>query len=319
MKEGFPMYRIGLDIGGTGIQVGLVDEKGHILERSEIVTNTSVPFSEQVSHMAECVRRMLSESGHSLLDIASIGAGVPGVADGKTGEVIYCTNLGWKHVPFREEFRKHFDKPIFVDNDATVAGLAESVAGVSAGSSSSVFITIGTGIGSGIILNGRIWSGAHGVGSELGHSILEMDGEPCTCGNHGCVERYCSATAIIRMAREQLARHPESAMMDACEGDLKKINARIVIDCAREGDPTAFKVFRRFVRALSQTVANMVNILDPEIIVLGGGVAKAGSFLLDAVRADVPNYVLYKDLPFARIELARLGPDAGIIGAAMLS
>ncbi|MBQ9306939.1 MAG: ROK family protein [Clostridia bacterium] len=313
------MYRIGLDIGGTGIQIGLVDEKGHILERGEIVTNTSAPFSEQVHAMASCVQDLIDRSGYSLLDIASIGAGVPGVADQKTGEVIFCTNLGWTHVPFREEFRKYFDKPVFVDNDATVAGLAESVAGVSAGSSSSVFITIGTGIGSGIIINGRIWSGAHGVGSELGHAILELDGEPCTCGNHGCVERYCSATAIIRMARELLARHPESSMMDACEGDLKKINARIVIDAAREGDPVAIKVFRRFVKALGQTIANVVNILDPEMIVLGGGVAKAGSFLLDAVRAEVPNYILYKDLPFARIELARLGADAGIIGAAMLS
>ena len=313
------MYRIGLDIGGTGIQMGIVDEKGHILERSDIPTNITIPFSEQIHAMATCVQEMIDRSGYPLLDIASIGAGVPGVGDPKTGEVVFCTNLSWHHVPFREEFRKYFDKPIFVDNDATVAGLAESVAGVSAGSSSSVFITIGTGIGSGIIINGRVWNGAHGVGSELGHSILELDGEPCTCGNHGCVERYCSATAIIRMAREQLARHPESSMMDACEGDLKKMNARIVIDHAKEGDATAVKVFRRFVRALSQTVANVVNILDPEVIVLGGGVAKAGAFLLDAVREDVRNYVLYKDLPFAHIELARLGSDAGIIGAAMLS
>ena len=313
------MYRIGLDIGGTGIQMGIVDEKGHILERGEVVTNTSLPFSEQIHQMASCALDMVAKGGYSLLDIASIGAGVPGVADQKTGAVIYCTNLGWKHVPFRDEFRKYIDKPVFVDNDATVAGLAESVAGVSAGSSSSVFITIGTGIGSGIIINGRIWSGAHGVGSELGHSILELDGEPCTCGNHGCVERYCSATAIIRMARELLVRHPESSMMEACEGDLKKITARHVIDAAREGDPTAVKVYRRFIQALGQTIANVVNILDPEIVVLGGGVAKSGAFLLDAVRAEVPKYILYKELPYAHIELARLGADAGIIGAAMLS
>ena len=313
------MYRIGLDIGGTGIQMGIVDEKGHILERGELVTNTLIPFSEQIHQMARCAMDMVEKGGYSLLDIASIGAGVPGVADQKTGEVIYCTNLRWRHTPFREEFRKYIDKPVFVDNDATVAGLAESVAGVSAGSSSSVFITIGTGIGSGIIINGRVWNGAHGVGSELGHSILELDGEPCTCGNHGCVERYCSATAIIRMGKEQLQRHPESTMMEMCQGDLKNLNARIVIDAARDGDAAAVKVYRRFIRALGQTIANIVNILDPEMVVLGGGVAKAGSFLLDAVRAEVPNYILYKDLPFARIELARLGSDAGIIGAAMLS
>ena len=313
------MIRIGLDIGGTGIQTGIVDDSGHILERSSVVTRTDLPFSEQIAQIADCCVKMLEHGGYSLLDVASIGAGVPGVADPKTGEVIFCTNLGWHHVPFREEFRKHIDKPVFIDNDATVAGLAESVAGVSAGTSSSVFITLGTGVGSGIILNGRIWSGAHGVGSELGHAILELDGEPCSCGNRGCLERYCSATAIIRMAREQVVRHPESSIMTACKGDIQAINAKMVFDAAREGDPLGVKIFRRYVFCLAQALASVCNVLDPEVIVLGGGVSKAGSFLLDALRVEVPKYILYKDLPSSRIELARLGPDAGIIGAAMLS
>ncbi|MBQ8160454.1 MAG: ROK family protein [Clostridia bacterium] len=313
------MYRIGLDIGGTGIQMGIVNEKGQILARSGIETRLDIPFSEQVALMADCCKNMIKEGGYSLLDIVSIGAGVPGIGNQKTGEVVFCTNLGWHHVPFREEFRKHIDKPVFVDNDATVAGLAESVAGVSAGTASSVFITLGTGIGSGIVIGGRVWSGFHGTGSELGHMILETDGILCTCGNHGCVERYCSATAIIRMARDLLQRHPESMILDMCGGDPSKINARMVIDASREGDPVGEKVFRRFIRYLSQTIANVMNFLDPEVVVLGGGVSRAGSYLLDAVRTTVPDYILYKDLPMSRIELAKLGPDAGIIGAAMLS
>ncbi|MBQ9324133.1 MAG: ROK family protein [Clostridia bacterium] len=313
------MVRIGIDIGGTGIQMGVVDDAGHILTRSAVTTRTDIPFSEQIAVMANCCKDMLKEGNYSLLDVASIGAGVPGVGDAKTGEVVLCTNLGWHHVPFREEFRKHLDKPIFVDNDANVAALAESVAGVSAGTFSSVFITLGTGVGSGIILGGRIWSGAHGAGGELGHAILELDGEPCSCGNHGCLERYCSATAIIRMAREQIGRHPESAIMQACQGDPAKINAKIIIDAARDADPLAVKVFRRYVSCLGQAIANVCNILDPEVIVLGGGVSKAGAFLLDAVREEYVKYILFKDLEHARVELARLGPDAGIIGAAMLS
>ena len=148
--------------------------------------------------------------------------------------------------------------------------------------------------------------------------ILELDGEPCTCGNYGCVERYCSATAIIRMARELCAVHPESEIVKVCEGDLSRMNAKVVFDAAKNGDEIALKVFHRYVKYLGQLVASLVNCIDPEVIVLGGGVSKAGDFLLDAVRAETRRYVLYKTLPSARIELAKLGPDAGIIGAAML-
>ena len=181
-----------------------------------------------------------------------------------------------------------------------------------------MIVTLGTGVGGGIVFNGKVWNGFHGVGSEIGHMILELDGEPCTCGNYGCVERYCSATAIIRMARELCAVHPESEIVKVCEGDLNRVNAKVVFDAAKNGDEIALKVFHRYVKYLGQLVASLVNCIDPEVIVLGGGVSKAGGFLLDAVRAEARRYVLYKTLPSARIELAKLGPDAGIIGAAML-
>lgn len=312
------MIYVGIDIGGTGIQMGLVDEAGKILHKGGIVTRTDIPFTEQVAAIAACVKETVASGGYTMEDVQAVGAGVPGVPDPQTGNIAFCTNLGWVDVPFCQVLGEMLGKPIFVGNDATVAGLAESVAGISAGTDSSVFITLGTGVGGGIVLNGKVWHGFHGVGSEIGHMILELDGEPCNCGNRGCVERYCSATAVIRMAREAVKVHPDSDIMTRCEGDPAKINAKIVFDAAKEGDATALKIFRKYVSYLAQTIASLINCIDPEIIVLGGGVSKAGAFLLDAVREECKRYVLYKALPFARIELAELGPDAGIIGAAML-
>ena len=312
------MLNIGIDIGGTGIQLGLVDEQGRILHRGGIVTRLDIPFADQVKAIADCALATVASSGRSLDEIGSVGVGVPGVVDPHTGRVAFCNNLGWTDVPFREEFQRWMDKPVHLDNDATVAGLAEYHAGVSAGTHSSVFITLGTGVGGGIVLNGKVWSGFHGIGSELGHIAFALDGEPCNCGNRGCLERYCSATAIIRMAREEVAAHPDSLILQKAGGDPEKINAKIVFDAARENDPVGRSVFDRYISYLAQAIVTVIQFLDPEIIVLGGGVSKAGAFLLDAVREAVPQYLLYKALPYARIELAELGPDAGIIGAAML-
>ena len=312
------MLYIGIDIGGTGIQMGVVDEEGRILEKGAIQTRTDLPYQEQIAQMAACALDTLRRSGHTLDEVVAIGAGVPGIVDQRSQVVPFCTNLGWFNVPFAEEMRRHIDKPVFIDNDATVAGLAESVQGVSKGCHSSVFVTLGTGVGCGITIGGKVWSGFHGVGSEMGHMILELEGEPCTCGNRGCLERYCSATAIIRMARELVERHPESMIYETVGGDITRINAKIVIDAAREGDEIGMRVFRRYTRYLGAALASIINFLDPEVIVLGGGVSKAGDFLIDAVRKETHSYILNKNLPYSRIEIAQLGPDAGIIGAAML-
>ena len=312
------MVYIGIDVGGTGIQVGVVDKGGNILSRASISTvHTDTP-EKQILDMAHCALEALQNGGFRADDVKCVGVGVPGIANNTTGEVIFCTNLGWKHIPFRSIFQRVLNKPVLIDNDATVAGLAESVVGVSAGTDSSVFITLGTGVGGGIVIHGKVWNGFHGTGSEIGHMIVEMGGEPCTCGNRGCLERYCSATAIIRMAKEMLSQHPDSAVAAACGGDPDKLNARMVIDAARTGDVIGTSVFQRYVSYLAQAIANICNFLDPEVIVLGGGVSKAGNFLLDAVRKEVPRYCLFKDLPYSSIELAKLGADAGIIGAAML-
>ena len=312
------MVYIGIDVGGTGVQVGVVSEQGQILATDSFPTGVGRPYQEMVQDMVRCTKSAVTKAGLTLEDVKSIGLGIPGIADAKTGTVIFCTNLGWRDIPLRAEIQKYIDKPVYIDNDATVAGLAESVAGVSANTESSVFLTLGTGVGGGIIIHGKVWSGRHGVGSEIGHMILKMGGEPCTCGNHGCVERYCSATAIIRMAREAVKEHPESAILTAAKGDPANINAKIVFDAAKTGDPVGMQVFREYVSYLAQAISNIIQFLDPEVIALGGGVSKAGDFLLNAVREEVPHYLLYKNIPAARIELAKLGADAGIIGAAML-
>lgn len=312
------MVYIGIDVGGTGVQVGVVSEQGQILATDSFPTGVGRPYQAMVQDMVRCTKSAVTKAGLTLEDVKSIGLGIPGIADAKTGTVIFCTNLGWRDIPLRAEIQKYIDKPVYIDNDATVAGLAESVAGVSANTDSSVFLTLGTGVGGGIIIHGKVWSGSHGVGSEIGHMILKMGGEPCTCGNHGCVERYCSATAIIRMAREAVKAHPESAILTAAKGDPANINAKIVFDAAKAGDPVGMQVFREYVSYLAQAISNIIQFLDPEVIALGGGVSKAGDFLLNAVREEVPHYLLYKNIPAARIELAKLGADAGIIGAAML-
>ena len=312
------MVRVGIDVGGTGIKVGIIDAQHQVIGEGTIHTFTDIPFEEQVQHIAQCVLDTAAAAGVGQHDIETVGIGIPGIAN-SAGEVIKCTNMGWFHVPFRSVFRRFLDVPVHIDNDANVAALAESVAGVSAGTSSSVFITIGTGIGSGIIINGKIWNGFHGIGGELGHVILDLNGVPCTCGNHGCLERYCSATALIRMGREAVSAHPESMILAMANGDPANIEARTVIDCARRDDPVAVRVYGEYIDYLAQAIASVVNLLDPEVVVIGGGVSRAGDFLLDPLHREYPKYVIFNDQPMPEIKLAVLGARAGMIGASMLS
>lgn len=311
------MFYIGIDLGGTNIAVGLVNEEGRILAKAETPTLVGRPYQDLIRDMARCARSVMEQAGVGEDAVASVGIGIPGVAD-SDGNVIFCTNLGWRDVPLRREFQQYIGKPFLIDNDASVAGWAEYKAGVSRGTSSSVFLTLGTGLGSGIILNGKLWSGAHGAGGELGHLVIDVDGVPCTCGKRGCAERYCSATAIIRMAREACADAPGSLILQKAGGDPDRITAKTVMDAAKAGDETAVKVFRLFVKYLTISINNVISSLDPEMIILGGGVSRAGDFLLDAVRETLEEYLFYPTLPRPRLCIASLGNDAGIIGAALL-
>lgn len=312
------MVYIGIDVGGTGIKVGAVNEHGTVLAQGETPTLVGRPYQEIIRDMGICTLEVMQSNNLTIEDIAAIGIGIPGVADNQTGTVIFCTNMGWTNVPLRSELQQYINKPVFIDNDATLAGFAESICGISRGSHSSVFMTLGTGVGGGIVIDGRPWSGFHGVGSEIGHIPMDIGGEPCTCGNYGCLERYCSATAIIRMGRQAVLQHPDCEMYDLCGGDINRLTAKMVFDSAKEGDDVAMKVFNHYVDYLCKAIYTIIAFFDPEVVVLGGGISKAGAFLLDAVRERIPRYLLFKTLPYSRVEIAALGADAGIIGAAML-
>ena len=312
------MLYIGIDLGGTGIKAGVVDETGAILAKDSCPTLPERGYEAVIRDMARLAIDVTKKSGHTMDDIKAIGIGIPGIMDQRTGIVPFCTNLAWHDVPILQEMKRYTDAPVYVDNDATVAGLAESVAGVSAGCENSVFVTLGTGVGGGVVLGGKVFSGSHGVASEIGHMVTVDGGEPCTCGNRGCWERYASATALIREGRKLCADKPETALMKAVDGDPAAITAKHVIDLAKSGDPDCMALFERYVFHLCVGLSNLVNLYDPEVIALGGGVSHAGAFLLDAVRAKLPEYIFFKTMPYARVELAKLTNDAGIIGAAML-
>ena len=292
------MVYVGIDVGGTGLKAGIVDESGKVLNKCTCPTGVERGHEAVINDMAHLALQAIEEGGFTLDDVKAIGVGIPGIQDPKTNRIPFCTNLFWHDVPLVELMQKVIDKPVFVGNDATVAGLAEAVAGVSAGVKDSVFVTLGTGVGGGI--------------------IIVAGGELCTCGNRGCWERYASATAIIRMGREVAEKNPSCGIAKAVGGDLSKITAKTVIDLAKAGDPDAAQVFDQYVYYLCVGLISIINMIDPEMIVLGGGVSGAGEFLLTAVRKKMEELVFYKSMDYARIELAVLGNDAGIIGAAML-
>ena len=312
------MLYIGIDVGGMSIKAGLVDEEGNILFKHSCPTGVERGYVAVIRDIAQLGLATVEKAGRRMDEVKAIGIGIPGIMDQRTGIIPFCTNLAWHDVPIIEEMKQYTDLPVYVDNDATVAGLAESVKGVSAGTKNSVFITLGTGVGGGVVLNGKVFSGAHGVATEIGHMVTVAGGLPCTCGKRGCWERYASATALIRAGRVLCAEKPSCTLLKHVDGDIRTITAKDVIDLAMAGDADCVKIFDDYIYHLVVGLTNLINVYDPEVIVLGGGVSHCGDFLLNAVRSLLPKYVFFKSMPYARVELARLTNDAGIIGAAML-
>jgi len=313
------MKYIGIDLGGSHIACGVVDEDGEILAKAETSTLVGRPFENIVYDMGRCALTAVEKSGVHMDEISTVGIGIPGIANNATGDVIFCTNLFWTDEPLRRELQKQINKPVWIENDATVAGFAENAIGISKGCKSSVFITLGTGVGAGIIIDGKPWIGFHGVASEIGHITMVIDGEPCTCGKDGCLERYCSATALIRMGKEMCMAHPNCDIMQRIDGNLELLNAKIIIDSAKDGDSHSLMLFNRYTKYLALACNTIISFLDPEMIVLGGGVSHAGDFLLKSITEKLPHYLMFKTMPYATIRLATLGNEAGIIGSALLA
>ncbi|MBU3114216.1 ROK family protein [Clostridium lacusfryxellense] len=312
------MY-IGIDLGGTNIAVGIVDEDGIIKFEKSCETKKERKPNEIIEDMITLVLNILDESHVQLEKIKAIGIGIPGLAD-INGNVIFCVNLGWKNVPLREMLENALHKPIYIDNDATVAALAEYESGSMKNCTSGLMLTLGTGIGGGIILNGEVYSGFNGVGSELGHMVIGENFYNCNCGRNGCLETFASSTAIIKHTQKLITDMNEATtIMEKAEGNINNINAKIIFECARAGDNIANLAVNRLVKYLSIGILNIINFIDPEIIALGGGVAGAGQYLLDKVIDEVNTHKYYEELPIGKIVLAKLGNKAGIIGAAMVA
>lgn len=319
MHKGEKNMYIGIDLGGTNIAVGIVDEQGNIIHEKSCATRVGKEPQEIVADMVDLILSVLEEFHMALKEIKAVGVGIPGLAD-NNGYVINCVNLGWKNVPLRELLENKLQKPIYIDNDATVAALAEYERGSMKNCKSGIMLTLGTGIGGGIILNGEVYSGFNGVGSELGHIVVGENFYTCNCGRNGCLETFASSTAIIKYTKKIIGEMNENTIIiDKAEGDLNNINAKIIFECAKEGDKIANLAVDRLVKYLSLGIFNIVNFMDPEVIALGGGVAGAGQYLLDMVINEVMPNRIFDKLPMGRIVLAELGNEAGIIGAAMIA
>ena len=308
------MYRIGIDLGGTNIAVGVVNDRYEIVARRSVPTGAERSAEEVIRDMGDAVEEALRQAGLTAVDCASMGVGSPGACDPQTGVVKRAYNLNWFDVPVCRMLHQRFGIPVRLGNDANCAALAEVVAGAAVGCQDMVLITLGTGVGSGIISRGKILSGLRGGAGEAGHMLLVLDGEPCTCGRRGCWEAYSSATALIRQARQAAAEHPESLLAGA-----EEITGKTVFDAADRGDETANAVVDRFCDYLGAGVTNIVNALAPEVILIGGGISRQGERLLAPVRRYVERNCfggLEGAIPI--FAAARLGNDAGIIGAAAL-
>nr|WP_319487301.1 type I phosphomannose isomerase catalytic subunit [uncultured Caproiciproducens sp.] len=314
-----PVYRIGIDLGGTNIAVGVVDENYRIVAKYSVPTASERPYQEIVEDMAQAVHKVLRDAGISIEQCCSIGIGSPGICDSETGTVLYTNNLNWKDVPLAATLQKWIDLPCYLSNDANCAALGEVAAGAAKGCKNAVLITLGTGVGGGVVLDGKIFSGCHSAGAELGHTVLVKDGELCTCGRHGCLEAYASASALIRQTKRAAQEHPESAIWALCGGNLEHVSGRTSFEAERLGDETARQVVNAYISYLSEGVLNFVNIFRPECIILGGGICNEGARLLDPINTYVRQYCFGGEIVTApKVIKAALGNDAGIIGAALL-
>ena len=311
-----PRYFVGIDLGGTNIAAAVVDEDGVIYGRAKTKTMSGRPYNEIFDDMAECAKKAAEESGISFKDIEAVGIGCPGAINKEEGTVEFSNNLDFYDVPIVEYMKNALGKPIFVENDANAAAWGEFLAGAGKKTDSMVMITLGTGVGSGIIENGRLLCGAYGKGAELGHMVMHMGGEKCTCGRLGCFEAYASATALIRQTKNAMEQNPDSEMWKICDGSLDNVNGQTAF---KANDEAAKEVVDTYLNYIAEGVVNIINIFQPEIVCIGGGISHEGERLLAPVAKAIDEYSFARfGKEQSKVGLASLGNDAGIIGAALL-
>ncbi len=311
-------YYVGIDLGGTNIVAGVVDEDYNIIAKASTKTNCPRPDREIAADMARMAVEAVKNANLTIDDIEWIGVGTPGIANSETGIIEYSNNLGFKNTPMVKYIQETINKPVFIENDANAAAYGEYVAGAAKGAKNAVCITLGTGVGGGIIIDGKIYSGSNFAGAEIGHTVVHVDGAQCSCGRKGCFEAYSSATGLIRMTREAMEEHPDSIMVKNAE-EKGKVTARTSFDCMRLGDKYAKAVVDKYIKYLAAGITNTINIFQPDILCIGGGVCNEGDPLLLPVKALVKEEVYTRNSEKnTEIVIAKLGNDAGIIGAAFL-
>lgn len=312
------MVTIGVDLGGTNIKAGIVDDSGGIVAKSSIPTRSVMGAETVAADMGDQILALVRDNGFRLEDVRGVGVGSPGAIDSAHGIVNYSNNLKWKNVPLRELLHRKVDKRIRVSNDANVAALGETMFGVAKGYSDTILITLGTGVGGGVVIGGKLFEGNESKGAELGHSVIVVGGEPCTCGRLGCLEAYASATALIRDTRRAMERHSDSSMWNF-SGSLDKVDGRTAFECAKQGDPAAIEVVNAYIFYLSEGLLNFCNIFRPQAIILGGGVCAQGDYLVNRIKEIMENKNYgFEGTPKVDVLIASLGNDAGIVGAASL-
>jgi glucokinase len=313
------MYYIGIDVGGTNLKAGLVDESYNIVatKKAPLAFTDMEQMGETLAQMAIA---LVEENGYTRDQVASVGMGFPGPVDNKKGVVIKTVNIPIRFMPVSEMFHRHWDVPVYLGNDADCAALGEYYHYENKDIESLILVTLGTGIGTGIILNGHIHSGINGCAGEGGHIVIVHGGEQCTCGRQGCWERYASANALIRQTMAAMEEHKDSKMWGMVGGDLSRVDGRTAFEATALGDAAAGEVIAQYQRYLADGLANFVNIFQPEVIALGGGVSQAkDEYLLLPVREMVSEMCFGREADrHTSIVKAKLGNDAGIIGAALL-
>ena len=317
------MYYIGVDLGGTNIAVGIVDSQHHIIKKASTPTLADRPAEAIVRDMARVAEGLIADCHLTLSDIAYVGIASPGIANSKTGVVEYSCNLPFVNFPIADCFKSFLPvKEVYVENDANAAALAEALAGAAKGTRNSVMITLGTGVGGGIIIDNKVYSGFNYAGAELGHIVIEVNGAPCSCGRKGCWEAYSSATGLIRMTKEKIEECEKAGrptLMKKIAEEKGKVSGRTAFDAKRAGDEAASEVVDKYVLYLAEGLSNIVNIFQPEVISIGGGVSNEGDYLLNLLMPKIRERVYGGNIVLAtKICVAELGNNAGIIGAAML-
>lgn len=313
------MYRAGIDLGGTNIKAGIVDEDQKILVEDSVPTRVERPYQEIIKDMADLVKNLLNKIHATEAELSGVGVGSPGTVDAASGVVLYSNNFDWDNVPLAAELGKYFTCPIKVSNDANCAALGEVKAGAAREIKNAILITLGTGVGGGVIIDGQVFEGAHAGGAELGHTSLIFGGELCTCGRRGCVEAYVSATGLIREAKRAAEKDPQSVMNELCKGDLSNMNGKIPFDAAEQKDPAGVKVVNDYITYLGESIANYVNIFRPDVILLSGGVCNQKEKLTEPLTEYIKTKCFGGEKAFIpEVRCAILGNSAGIIGAANL-